>query len=460
MTPKEYVDINREQIIEDIKYLVSIKSVKDEPTAEAPYGEGIRKAQLAAMDLCKKYGFDVYDANGHIAWAHFGPEDKFICIMAHLDVVPEGDGWDSDPYECIEKDGYLVGRGTGDDKGPFVMGLWAARYLIDNVKPLNYGIRLLLGLDEESGMEDIEFYLDNFTKPVFSFTPDANFPVCNGEKGICNVKMISPDLGAAALMEFSGGLAPNVVPDEVHASVSPDFLEELSELAENNEDIVVLKDKTSKVKAKGISAHAGSPYEGKSAIHLLSSFLLSSDIINKNEREALLLIDKVSGDFSGKSVGIDRECEIFTPLTVNLGLISIKDNKFEVVLDIRYPISVAPEEIEKMLSELACEYGYEIIDISNKPPFYINPESPVIEALTHAFEEVYGEKHEPYVMSGGTYARKMDNAVAFGPGFPNSKKPDWAGDAHMKNEALSIEDTLKATEIYCESLIALQELDF
>ncbi|NLL91323.1 MAG: M20 family metallopeptidase [Ruminococcaceae bacterium] len=460
MTPKQYIDINRERIIEDIKYLVNIKSVKDEPGAKAPYGEGIRKAQLAAMDLCKKYGFDVYDANGHIAWAHFGPEDKFICIMAHLDVVPEGDGWDSNPYECIEKEGYLVGRGTGDDKGPFVMGLWAARYLIENVKPLKYGIRLLLGLDEESGMEDIEYYIKNFTKPVFSFTPDANFPVCNGEKGICHVKMTSPDLGVSTLLEFSGGLAPNVVPDEAYVSVSSDLFGDLSELAESNEDIVVLKDKVTKIKAKGISAHAGSPYDGKSAIHSLSSFLLSGDAINKVEREALLLIEKLSGDFSGKSVGIDRDCEIFTPLTVNLGLISMKENKFEVVLDIRYPISVAPEEIEKMLSELAREYGYEIIDISNKPPFYINPESPVIETLTRTFEEAYGEKHEPYVMSGGTYARKMDNAVAFGPGFPNRKKPDWAGDAHMKNEALSIEDTFKATEIYCESLIALQELDF
>ena len=66
---------------------------------------------------------DVYKRQAQIT----GKSEKQIATIAHLDVVPEGNGWDSNPFDLVERDGYVIGRGTADDKGPAVLTLYAAK---------------------------------------------------------------------------------------------------------------------------------------------------------------------------------------------------------------------------------------------------------------------------------------------------------------------------------------------
>jgi succinyl-diaminopimelate desuccinylase len=80
--------------------------------------------------------------------------------------------------------------------------------------------------------------------------------------------------------------------------------------------------------------------------------------------------------------------------------------------------------------------------------------------MCEIYNSVTGRNDKPFVMSGGTYARKMHNAVSFGCEMPGEEVPEWVGSAHMKNEGMSVDMLVKAVEIYAETLRRLQEVDF
>lgn len=461
MTAKEFVAKNRQNIIDDIKALVNIKSVKDTPADGAPYGAGVRAAQLKAMEICEREGFSVHDEKGLIAWAHYGPEDKFLGIIAHIDVVPEGDGWDTPPYECTEREGFLVGRGTGDDKGPFVMGLYAAKYLKERELPLNYGIRLIMGLDEENGMSDADYYVAHFQQPVFTFTPDTDFPVCHGEKGIYSADLLSPELGSSCIKSLSGGMASNVVPDKAGAVLDVSVKEQVERVLARHPNITVRDgDDGIELAANGVTAHAGTPYGGVSAIDGLLALLEDAGVLNDEEKKAVSFIRSISSDCSGKNIGIDCDDGVFTPLTIIVGTIKKEGGRLRFNFNVRYPTAITPERLEEKMNAAAAGAGFAVENAHNNLPYYHDPDKPVIKLLGDIYNELTGENEKPYVISGGTYARKMHNAVAFGPEFTNRDYPDWVGTAHMKNEGIHIDDTMLATEIYAEVLVRLQDVTF
>jgi acetylornithine deacetylase len=119
-----------------------------------------RESNLPLVDWVETYlnSHDIpchrkYDATGKKAalFAHVGPEvPGGVVLSGHTDVVPvAGQEWDTDPFELVEKDGRLFGRGSCDMKGFDALAIWAlvkARY--DGVRrPLQLG----LSYDEEIG---------------------------------------------------------------------------------------------------------------------------------------------------------------------------------------------------------------------------------------------------------------------------------------------------------------------
>jgi len=72
-------------------------------------------------------------------------EGEHLCFAGHVDVVPAGEGWDSDPYTAVEKDGYIYGRGAQDMKS----GLSAFIQAVHDTNNFNGTLSLLLTSDEE-----------------------------------------------------------------------------------------------------------------------------------------------------------------------------------------------------------------------------------------------------------------------------------------------------------------------
>ena len=89
-----------------------------------------------------------------------------VWVMTHLDVVPTGDItlWKTNPFECVEKDGVLYGRGVEDNQQGLVSSVFAALYLLKNgIKPA-HTVKLLFAADEENGSNYGIIWLINNTK--------------------------------------------------------------------------------------------------------------------------------------------------------------------------------------------------------------------------------------------------------------------------------------------------------
>ena len=220
-----YLDEHWEDIVDDIDRLVRIPSFEDLGAAAegAPYGPGPRKALDAALAMAGDMGFEVHDDAGHVGYADLvGASEEQLGIIGHIDVVPAGPGWHFEPYQVTRKDGYLLGRGVIDDKGPSVvalhaMNLWLRMQLDGQAPQLPYTLRFIFGVNEETRMDDVHYYRAHHADPAFLFTPDAEFPVCYGEKGIYHSLMTSADVPVEqrTVISLEGGTAVNAVPGAI-----------------------------------------------------------------------------------------------------------------------------------------------------------------------------------------------------------------------------------------------------
>ena len=462
-TAREFAESNRDNLLRDLKRLVDINSIKGEPAEGAPYGTGVRTAEEEAFRIAKELGFEkTVDCDGHIGYAHTGDEEKFLGVIGHLDVVPVGDGWDHDPFDMYIKEGYVMGRGTGDDKGPLLAAMYACKYLFDNKIPLRYGIRVLLGCDEECGMSDLDYYLEHYPEPVFAFTPDAGFPVGHGEKGIYSADLVSAPITDGKILSISGGMASNVVPDRCTAVLDACYADALRKAAENKEGYAFSEeDGRVTVTASGKAAHAGSPWGSVNANFKAVSLLLEAGILEGEEKRAAEFVCSVMNDVDGGFLGIAAEDGRFEKNSIIGGMIGLtEDGRLCLNVNSRYDTAIPADEIEKNIEKKAAECGFEVRNVGNSGPFYLEPDSPAVRLMCDIFNSVTGRNDRPFVMSGGTYARKMHNAVSFGCEVFGEEGPEWVGSAHMKNEGQSIDILVKAVEIYAETLMKLQEVDF
>ena len=206
----EYVDEVWEDVVADIEQLVSYPSVAVAADAEpgAPFGRPVRDALDCALGIAQKLGYQTSDDDGYVGIADIpGRGDKQLATICHVDVVPAGPGWNTDPFAMERREGWLLGRGVIDDKGPAVLSLYAGAYLLKHGIVPRYTFRALLGCDEEVGMSDVHHYLENHADPDFLFTPDAEFPVCNAEKGQFGATFVSPKIDGGRIVSWSGSEA-------------------------------------------------------------------------------------------------------------------------------------------------------------------------------------------------------------------------------------------------------------
>mgnify|MGYP003186656173 CR=1 FL=1 len=201
-----YIAQNKEQLLKDIAALVAVNSVEGTPEEGAPYGAGPRAALDKTLELAAGMGLATRNCENYIGYAELAGKDpeKYLATICHVDVVPVGNGWTADPFTMRIQDGWLLGRGVADDKGPMVATLYALKFLKEQGYELRYPIRALAGTNEETHMQDVDYYLKNYPAPAFCFTPDAEFPVCNGEKGLFGAKIVSPVCNGV-IVEIEGG---------------------------------------------------------------------------------------------------------------------------------------------------------------------------------------------------------------------------------------------------------------
>ena len=457
----EYARAHRQELVDTVIRLIGVPSVKGEALPGMPFGENCAKALKEGMAVCREYGMDVENHDNYAASATWGQGDREIGVVAHLDVVPAGDGWESDPFTGIERDGFIVGRGSRDNKAGFGAALMAVNCIRDLGIPIGSSLRLIMGSDEESGMSDMEYYVKNCHVPDFSIVTDCLFPVAHGEKGrLCGDIIIGMDTD---ILRIEGGEAPNIIPSMCTAFIKT---------GEGGQDLIQAKaDKyeglwTSPaeggviVTARGVCAHASEPEKGINAIWKLASFLYDEEVVSGREREAMGFIKEAFGYYYGEYFGISYEDKESGKTTLITGMASSQEGELRVTIDCRYSVTDKKDRFMPVFYGRLRELGYEFQLMGLTDSHYIPGDHPAAQKLTEVFNWAAGEDKAPYVLAGGTYASKIPNSVAFGPGNAKERFPygRGRGDAHQPDESQDIGYLVDAVKIYAMAIIELDQI--
>jgi succinyl-diaminopimelate desuccinylase len=449
---KEEVIKRKDQLIEDLRTLVKHKSeltTFDPSRKMAPFGEDIQKAFEWMLNLGEKDGFSVRNLDGYAGHIEYGTQEKYIATIGHLDVVPAGDGWDFDPYAATIKDGKIYGRGATDDKGPTMAAYYAMKIIKELQLPMKHRIKLIIGNDEETSWRCMHHYFKELPElPVVGFVPDADFPLIYGEKGISRI-IIEGELGISDITSFEGGLRDNMVPDT--ASVTLKLSKPYDVLFKQFLDAHQLKGsieaKNSEVTLliKGKSAHGSTPDVGRNAIDLMMQFLAEEE----QSEFALMYQNKLLHDTKAKKLGLDHIDPEMGPVTNNVGILKIKDEHYQINLNYRYPHGVSFDDV---IASIKTQFPISNVTVSHHQKLlYQDPNSAFIRTLHDVYQKYTNDTQtKPYTIGGGTFARAIPNAVAFGAQFPGKSYQ-----IHEPNEFIEIEELLTTTAIYAEALYRL-----
>ena len=436
------------EMLAGIQQNMRICSEKGEASADAPFGLGPKAALLDALAQAEKLGFRTANIDNKIGYAEIGEGEEMVAVLGHLDVVPAGDGWNTDPYGAECKDGVLYGRGALDDKGPIMGALYALKVIADSGLPLKRRIRVIMGTDEECGSACVAHYLKTQQEmPVAGFTPDADFPAIFCEKGILRFELGCDIAADGEAVTLEGGVAANVVMPGLTLTVPaslglPTERAETVQVQQNGETVTYT--------FTGKSAHAMAPHLGVNAGYIAADYFQGTKVSQDVDRLLGFVREKLHHETDGVTLNIAKVDEETGALTVNLGCIYRKGDKRVLTLDLRYPPVCKAEEIEENIRKAAAEFGLEILEKEHANPLYIPKDSNLIRTLMGVYQEVTGDHAEPIAIGGGTYAKAFPNMVAFGPLFPGD--PDVI---HQPNECVEVEKLLKAVEI---SMLAMAEL--
>ena len=451
----------REEQIADLKAWISIPSVQGDPLPGKPFGENVAKALDLALDTARRYGFETRNIDYYAGDISMGSGKQTLGMLAHLDIVPAGEGWHYDPFGAEIANGNIYGRGTIDDKGPALCALYAMRAVRDAGVELDCGVRLILGCDEETGMSDMRYYASKLDMPDFGFSPDAGFPVINIEKGGCNVELTWQGGSDAeiAVTELYAGERPNVVPAYARAIVETNHVsaaeieKKIAAHAAAVGQKLFVKDLGNgqcEITAEGVLSHGSLPEQGVNAASVLL-IALKAIGAGANLQPALDMITTCIGmEPDGASLNIKCEDELSHNLSCNLGILRWNGKDFSATLDIRYPLCTNEVEILGNIVKTVSKYGVCVKQLGGHTPHHVPAEHKIVKGLMEIYNQITGDNAKPIAIGGGTYSRMMPNTVAFGPVFPHEEDS-----CHVADECINIESMFKATRIYAHAIAKL-----
>lgn len=419
---------NFDDFIYHLSNLISFRSVKAPKKDDMPFGEGVFKAYDYFMTLAKEMGFETINYDNYIGEVVLGDGEE-LGIIGHLDVVPEGTGWDSDPYTLTKIDDTFYGRGVMDDKAPLLMCLFALKELSDEGVKFNKKIRLFAGTDEESDWQDIAYFNQNHKFPEYGFSPDGNFPVVYAEKGMNKATFKLPPF--KNFKDMTGGTVFNAVCGK--CSIKPLFSVDEAELKDYG-----LLYENGLIVSVGKSCHGSRPHLGINAMKKMFEYMLYKGEDVKNALDYLFYDKKGVFKMANEQGGV----------TLSPNIVSEVNGNTHILCDVRIPAPMTLNELLPIFDSFDVEYSYEI----HRAPLYVPKESEFVQKLLKAYNTATGENSQPESMSGGTFAYVFDKGCAFGPEFKGLNSG-----IHEPNERATKSDLIKMYNVYKSAIKSLVE---
>ncbi|WP_026690724.1 dipeptidase PepV [Alteribacter aurantiacus] len=462
---KELVEQRKESIIADTQALLRKKSILDPDTSGVgqPFGKGIADTYNWLLTKSQNDGFKTKDIEGYAGHIEYGEGKEIIGILCHIDVVPEGEGWSVDPYGAHIVDGKIIARGAIDDKGPTMAAYHALKLVKELNIPLSKRVRLIIGTDEESEWRCVDRYFKEEEMPQMGFAPDADFPIIYSEKGICDLfykRALQDDepTGEHELITFKSGHRLNMVPESAVALIQSDAAKTLKEQFDSfvKEERVsgkatMISDKQVELFVQGKSVHGMEPDKGINGGLELARFLMNASFNESGGDFLSLLGERFARDSRGEKLGVVHRDNQLGDLTMNLGVLHYeKEKEATIGINLRYPKGADFEGVKKILDQELNEKDFIGTVKTHETPHMVEESSELVKALAQVYRDQTGEEADLLAIGGGTYARSLNEGVAFGPLFP--KREDLA---HQADEAIHIEDLLKATSIYAQAIYEL-----
>lgn len=458
-----YMQEHKSEIIHTLKELIKIPSVRGEASAHMPFGRSCAEVLRYTEKLYHKNGFETeLDEDGGYLLSYYGNGKKSLGLFAHADVVPVNDEWIlTNPFEPIEKDGFIVGRGVLDDKAAVVISLYCAKILKELNIPFNSRLVMFTGANEESGMDCIKSYAAENIPPDFSLVPDTAFPLYFGDKGSiqltvfgnnkleCITEINASNTLGAVLEKISVKLKYS---DKLFAYLKGRVSERVSVDLSDNEIII---------SALGVSTHNALCESSLNAGGLVAEILKDCPYICSGDREVMQFLYGILCDCLGRSIGINNYDNVFGNLTMANDLIEFKDNKLVLHFSVRFGKAVDIDKLKATLKRAFSSLNFSVYIESEAKPHCIDIDNPLLKACLQTYREFTGDKNgNPVINAGGTYSRHLPCAIEVGTtlkwGVP-LRLPKGHGGAHQPDECLNIEGFLQAIELITLMLIKCDE---
>ncbi|GHU62347.1 dipeptidase PepV [Clostridia bacterium] len=459
---KKYIKQHEAEFLSDLVSLLKINSEKMPKQENMPYGKGNFLVLQEANKIAQRMGFITKNYDQRVLAVDFSEKKKGLDILAHLDVVPGGEGWTvTTPFEPKILEDKIYARGSIDDKGPAMAALYAMKMIKDLAIPLDLNVRLLLGTDEECGSSDVAYYYSLEEEAPATFSPDAEYPLINVEKGRLEVDFVAhweEETQDRRILSIEGGIKSNVVPQkaEVVFIGIPEII--LKEEIKQVESLTKAQftywqeEQFTHVLCTGKSAHASTPEQGNNAI---TALLLLLSVLPFRSSESFTKVRQLAklfphGDYYGKSLGIEMSEPIAKKLTMNFGILHLTSTGFFANFDSRTPVCSTKENTEDIVEEKFKQYDISIKKKHCSFAHHVPEDTPFIQTLLDCYEACTQEKGRCLSIGGGTYVHELQRGVAFG-----CMNLDIDYHLHGPDEFARLSDLWLSIEIFALAIVNL-----
>ncbi len=427
----------RSALTEDLRNLIAIPSVKGPALPGMPYGRGCYDAVAYMLRRAEEMGFETGWADGHMGWADYGDGEHVLAIISHLDVVPAGDGWHYPPYCGTLVDGELMyGRGSSDNKGAGVAALYTLQALKDLGITGNMRIRALFGSDEESGMNDIQHYIDRVGMPDVALVPDAAYPIYNRQRGGLRCAFSwGGDTGA--VLSVSAPAGSEATRARVRLTDTDVTLSRLFSLSQH------LREDTPSHHTRLLIAEHGPDEAELTAIGGENPlYFLLTTLCELFQGKLGELLPQLASSFtqSGESA-LPALPQLpdndFGSLFISLTGLTLENGGGEFTVYMRVPANgdVASHKSALIGYFPGCVYR----EVTRWESHYVPEAHPATRLLAKSYEEETGEPARYLCNFGGNYSRYIDAGFAYGAGLPG----DPPSHAHGPDERVNIDSLLR-----------------